>query len=146
MVSIFCWVALVVLFPTNWIYLDRSFLAKVIQFQALQLSLFQGGGSTATTCAFPLSRRCTTAVVPPLVPPNMPSVAHQRQYRRLWRQYRCCGSRAPPGASGTASGTAASAAKAALCCAPAAVPPPTAVVPLLRDLLRAVGRLNCVGR
>ena len=41
-ISAFCWVALVVLFPTKLDDLDRSFLAKVIQFQALQLSLFQG--------------------------------------------------------------------------------------------------------
>ena len=83
--------------------------------------------------------------VPPLVPPKLPSVARQRQYRRLWRQYRCCGSRAPPGARGTVSGTAASAAKANLCFSSAVVPPPMAAVPPLRDLLRAVGGLKPIG-
>ena len=51
-----------------------------------------------------------------------------------------------PGLCSTASSAASTTVVDAFCFTPAVVPPPLAEVPLLRDLLRAVGGLKRVGR
>ena len=63
----------------------------------------------------------------------------QRQYRRLWRQYRCWAFESSPGAGSAAGSAASSAAQDTLCLPTAAVPPPLAAVPVLRVWVSQAG-------